>query len=241
MKKITDTMARHLEGSLSVLKPRPHLVEARRCRRKFLHFFPRGFHDPKYHAWERGYKEKAHFQWKEVLDQFAFHSLLRKRRYAEIAAHAVRIESRTNLLFSFEKMALRDAVKSPAGARAFAEGLYAWLHGGGGDESRFHRWCDTLASLPRRQTRVLTWPLVTIFGFIAQPDRDIFLKPTVTRRAAKEYGYDFAYESKPNWGTYSDLIAFADTVRTDVTDLKPVDFIDIQSFLWVQGSDEYEE
>jgi hypothetical protein len=30
-------------------------------------------------------------------------------------------------------------------------------------------------------------------------------------------------------------------VPRDVRDLKPRDMIDIQSFFWVQGSDEYEE
>jgi hypothetical protein len=35
-----------------------------------------------------------------------------------LAAGAVRIESRTNLLFSFEKMALRDAVIPHAGSSA---------------------------------------------------------------------------------------------------------------------------
>jgi len=34
---------------------------------------------------------------------------------------------------------------------------------------------------------------------------------------------------------------FAEVVRRDLRDLKPRDMIDIQSFLWVQGSDEYEE
>jgi hypothetical protein len=33
--------------------------------------------------------------------------------------------------------------------------------------------------LPRRQSRVLTWPLITVFGFIAEPGTHIFLKPTV--------------------------------------------------------------
>jgi hypothetical protein len=28
-------------------------------------------------------------------------------------------------------------------------------------------------------------------------------------------------------------------VRNDISDLKPRDMIDLQSFLWVQGSDEY--
>jgi hypothetical protein len=55
-----------------------------------------------------------------------------------------------------------------------------------------------VAGLPRRQTRVLTCPLVTVFGFTAR-------------------------------------------VRRDLRDLRPRDMIDIQSFMWVQGSDEYEE
>ena len=35
--------------------------------------------------------------------------------------------------------------------------------------------------------------------------------------------------------------SFARTVGRDLADLRPRDMIDIQSFLWVQGSDEYAE
>jgi len=212
-----------------------------RCRRKFLRFFPGGFADETYIDWERGYKWTAHERWTEQLAPHAYRELLARGRYSEITEHAVRVESRTNLLFSFEKMALRDAVKSPAGARRFAEGLYAFLYGPGDDRARFEQWCENVAALPRRQTRVLTWPLLTVFGFIAEPERHIFLKPNVTRLAAKEYGYDFAYTSRPNWDTYVSLLQFAETVRRDNRDLKPRDMIDLQSFIWVQGSDEYEE
>src|SRR5207248_6166552 len=184
---------------------------------------------------------QAHERWMERLEARAYRELLDHRRFAEITEHAVRVESRTNLLFSFEKMALRDAVRSGAGAKRFAEGLYAFLHGPSDDRTRFDAWCETVAGLPRRQTRVLTWPLVTVFGFIAQPERHIFLKPMVTRAAAAAYGFDFDYRSKPNWTTYGSLVQFARTVETDLTDLGPRDMIDIQSFLWVQGSDEYEE
>ena len=90
-------------------------------------------------------------------------------------------------------------------------------------------------------TRVLTWPLVTVFGFIAQPDAHIFLKPNVTRIAAKEYGFDFQYQSRPSWATYASLLELAALVRRDQKELKPCDMIDIQSFMWVQGSDECEE
>lgn len=222
------------------MKPKTQTASgAAACRRKFLRFFPKGFRDETYLAWERDYKWTAHEQWDVALDQKTFRSLLRQKNFTEIAARAVRIESRTNLLFSFEKMALRDAVKSPAGASAFATGLYDFLHGAGSDEPKFDRWCETIAALPRKQTRVLTWPLVTIFGFIARPDTHIFLKPNVTRIAARKYGFEFQYQSKPNWNTYASLREFAETVRRDLRDLRPRDLIDLQSFIWVQGSDEY--
>ena len=32
---------------------------------------------------------------------------------------------------------------------------------------------------------------------------------------------------------------FVGQVRRDISDLRPRDMIDMQSFLWVQGSDEY--
>ena len=211
------------------------------CRRKFLRFFPGGFQDETYQDWERNYKWDAHERWREQLSQVGYRSLLRARRFEEIAAYAVRVESRTNLLFSFEKMALRDAIRAPGGAEAFATGLYAWLHGPGEPRRRFERWCNVVAGLPRKQTRVLTWPLVTVFGFIATPDTQIFLKPNVTRVAAREYGFDFRYASRPNWDTYASLLDFAGTVRRDQRDLEPRDMIDLQSFIWVQGSDEYEE
>jgi hypothetical protein len=214
---------------------------AERCRRKFFRFFPKGFRDETYLAWERDYKVETHQRWEEVLNRGEFQRLLKQREYAEIAARAVRTEqrSRHSMIFSFEKMALRDALKSAAGARAFATGLYDFLHGAGSDESRFVEWCETVAGLPRKQTRVLTWPLVTVFGFIAQPDKHIFLKPMVTKTAAQNYGFDFQYQSKPNWKTYLSLLEFAETIRRDFPDVKPRDMIDLQSFIWVQGSDEY--
>ncbi|HXG72956.1 MAG TPA: hypothetical protein VNJ04_20365 [Gemmatimonadaceae bacterium] len=212
-----------------------------KCRRKFLRFFRKGFHDDKYVDWERGYKWEAHEAWQAQLGREQFRSLLDAGDHNEIALRAVRLESRTNLLFSFEKIALRDAVKAPGGAKAFSEGLFDFVYGKGSGSGRFENWVETVAALPRRQTRVLTWPLVTVFGFIGAPAEHFFLKPMVTRAAAREYGYDFRYQSKPSWEVYKNLLEFAGTVSRDLRDLEPRDMIDIQSFLWVQGSDEYEE
>jgi hypothetical protein len=214
--------------------------DAEKCRKKFLGFFPKGFQDEKYFNWERGYKWNAHLEWEKSLNRKEFRALLQKGEFAEIAARAVRIESRTNLLFSFEKMALRDGVKSEEGGRLFAGGLENFLYGSGKIERRFEHWCETLASLPRKQTRVLTWTTATVFGFIAQPEKHIFLKPNVTRTAAREYGYDFQYNSRPTWEIYKNLLDFAEMIRREHSDLQPRDLIDIQSFIWVIGSSEYD-
>ena len=210
-----------------------------RCRRKFLRVFPDGFSDETYLAWERKYKLAAHLRWQALLARPLLEAQMRRREWTQIARTAVAIESRTNLLFSFEKMALRDAVAEARGARAFCEGLHAFLFGREPLPARFDAWHDSVAALPRRQTRVLTWPVLTVFPFIADPRTHIYLKPLVTKAAAKRYGFNFLYASKPQWTTYESLLAFARTVARDLRDLRPRDQIDIQSFIWVQGSDEY--
>ena len=212
-----------------------------RCKKKFLFYFPKGFADAKYYAWERGYKWEAHLGWERGLNKEEYKKLLEAKEYSEIALRAVRLETKTNLLFSFEKMALRDAVKPEEGAKAFSEGLFEYVYGKRSFQKRFENFAEVLDSLPRKQTRVRTWPLQTVFGFIANPDEHIFLKPRVTQVAAKKYGYDFAYQSKPNWETYKSLLDFAKQVRSDTADLKPKDFMDMQSFIWVLGSDEYDD
>ena len=235
-------LAAEREASRAAQSRQPS-ADAVRCRRKFLRFFPGGFSDETYIDWERDYKWEAHERWEEALGQAEFRRLLRAREFAEVAARAVRVEQRTrySMLFSFEKMALRDAVKSDEGARTFSEGIYDLLYGAGNVERRFMKWVEAVDKLPRRQTRVLTWPMVTVWGFLAQPERHIFLKPNVTRIAARAYGFDFRYQSRPNWETYLSLLEFAELIRRDLRDLKPRDMIDLQSFIWVQGSDEYEE
>jgi hypothetical protein len=215
---------------------------AARARRKFLRFFPDGFEDETYLEWERDYKRETHERWQRTLGRVEFERLLKLGEHGEIAARALRVEqqSRHSMIFSFEKMAMRDAVKSRDGARRFAEGLHAFLHGDASPQRRFEDWIACVATLPRRQTRVLTWPTVTVFGFIAQPDTHLFLKPVVSRRAAAAYGFELRYRSKPSWETYASFLEFARTIRRDLRDLQPRDMIDLQSFIWVQGSDEYD-
>lgn len=208
-------------------------------QKKFLKFFKKGFQDQKYYDWERGYKEEAHHAWVELLNKKTYQKLLDEKNFEEICRRVIGIESKTNLLFSFEKMALRDAVKMPGDAKMFAEGLFKYIYGSGPMERKFEDYISMLSRLRRVQTRVLTWPVATVFGFIADPEKHIFLKPRVTQTAAEVYGYDFLYVSKVNWETYHDLLEWTEIIKNDLQGWKPKDLIDIQSFIWVLGSDEY--
>jgi hypothetical protein len=97
---------------------------------------------------ERDYKWNAHRRWREALSEATFRRMIQKRQFQHIASLAIGIKSRTNLLFSFEKMALRDAVRSPAGAQAFATALFDLLHGDESLEVRFSSWVAAVSSLP---------------------------------------------------------------------------------------------
>src|SRR5688572_29586963 len=117
------------------LKKDPVEKARMKCRKKFLYYFKKGYADNTYLDWERGYKWKAHLQFREQLGAKEYKALLDAKRYHEIAMAAVKIGSGTNLLFSFEKMALRDAVKPIEGAKAFATGLYDYAYGKGSLQS----------------------------------------------------------------------------------------------------------
>ncbi len=219
----TTARAQPLEAS--------HLTpKALRCRKKFLRYFAHGYHDETFLAWERDYKVDAAARFQRQLGGNKLRELVERGKHREAAHLAVAIEARTNLLFSFEKMALRDAVSTPAGARLFAQGLLDLVEGEV-EAATFERWCEAVSHLPRRQTRVSTWPAVTVFGFIARPNAHVFLKPNVTRRAAEAYGFDFRYSARPGWDTYASLLDFARLVRRDTRDLCPRDMIDLQSFI----------
>src|SRR5689334_2031160 len=85
-------------GKTRARQPRAALSRgALRARKKFLRVFPGGFRDQTYLDWERDYKWNAHRQWEEVLGETAFADFMKQKRFQDIAAAAIRIESRTNL------------------------------------------------------------------------------------------------------------------------------------------------
>ncbi len=209
-------------------------------RKRFMRFFPKGFYDQRYIEWEHTYKSEAHKLWQNQLGQEEMRNLLRAREYLEIGNRALQVESRCTFLFSFEKMALRDALRNPEGARVFAQGIYDLLYERGPARTKFIEWIMSVASLPRVKSRVLSWPILTFFPYIAQPSKYMIMKPTAMRLAASELGFDLEYSSKPSYTTYSALMELGNQTKEAIADLRPRNYHDVQTFLWVIGSSEYD-
>ena len=212
-----------------------------KARRKFLRAFPGGFRDQDYLEWERNYKWRAHLEWQKALTPDLFEELIKRGEHRRIAKAAIAIKSRTNLLFLSKKLLFakqfvqkppRKNLRSDSTASCTAHNLWkgASKHG-----------CKRSVACPAEDRSVLTWPAVTVFGFLARPGGHFFFKPTVTREAARRLGVDLPYAPKPSWPVYKTLLNFVKSVRAEIKTLDPRDMIDLQSFLWVQGSEEYPE
>lgn len=215
---------------------------------KFLKAFPRGFLDENYLSWERDFKWHTHERWQEVLNFNEFKKLMTDRDYGDVADRALNIVTSSNLLFPYEQMSLEEALKDEVGAALFAKGLYQLLYGTSKLSHRFSIWCETFEELPgiktasatpKNKKQVVSWPVVTVFGFVAQPHEHIFLKPEIVTTAAEAYGFTLNVDSKPSWNGYSHYFDFCEEIKNDLIHLKPRDMIDIQSFIWVLGSGEY--
>lgn len=208
----------------------------------FIKVFPLGFQDPKYLAedGERYYKVKAHEIWNQTLNEPEFERLIAEANYDEVVQRAKTIEAGVNLLHpQFERAALWRVVQEPQAAHAFSLSLFEFIYGQGPLEGRFGQFAKTLGDLPQPKTSILKWPAMTIFPFLALPTEHLFMKPEATKKAAQRLGLSLNYQPTPNWLTYSCLLQLGERLLSELADLEPQDMIDVQSFIFVTGQNDY--
>jgi hypothetical protein len=212
-------------------------------KRRFTEIFPGRFRDQTYLAWERDYKRDAHLAWQRLLGRQEWARLRRRGDQQEIARRIAGFYARShlNMLALYEWMALREALVDPRGGPLIADGLFDLIHGRGSFGARLARFAAVLDQAPQRQSRLAKWPVVTLFPFVAAPDEHFILKPKLVKRIAQRYGFDLRYHPRPNAETYEALISFVRWLERELRPWRPRDLIDVQSFLWVTNSDEYED
>jgi hypothetical protein len=195
--------------------------------KRFLERFPQGFYGVRFAAEERDYKVRAHELAQDLLSKSALAHLLSVDDSGEVCRRALRVANATNLIFPYEKMALKDGLASPVHQQAFATALLHLLYGHGDLQPRFERYADILAGIGAAK-----WTIVTYFLFIVYPEEHMFLKPTVTQNAAEISGFAINYRPDLNWLTYTSVLTFAKYLKAELVKLSPRDMIDVQSFMW---------
>jgi hypothetical protein len=224
-----------LDGT-SKFRPLPH------CVHHFLSLFPKGFDDPHYASndpktGERHYKVLASNSAKELLDQSTWNELAAQGKYGEICQRLAKVESKTNLLHSFEKIKWHAALKNSTLQEPLCNALYDDLYGLGDRESRFHRLTDVLSMAEG----CAKWTICTYYGFLLHPAERIYIKPEVTKFAAEACGWDLQYDSKLNWNTLQRAEGMARYLFHVLPSmgLQPRDMIDVQSFIWCIDPNSY--
>lgn len=200
----------------------------------FLEQFPEGFYGKKFKESERDYKDRAHALARELLGADVFSALLKDEDYDEIRRRALKIVGATNLIFPNEKMSLKDGLKESEALKEFSEVLFYFLHGEGGIKPRFIAFANFLAKIDAAK-----WTIATYFLFIMHPDRYMFVKPTVTQHSSELCRFEINYKPQLNWPTYRSVLRFSEHLFSGLSELKPRDMIDVQSFMWCVAPGSY--
>lgn len=193
----------------------------------FLEQFPEGFYGERFRAHERDYKDKAHTLAQGLLAESELRDLLGSHDHLEIVKRALKVVNATNLVFPNEKMALKDGLADLSAQKEFAEALFALLYGPESIEDRFQTFAAVLEKI-----NAAKWTTASYFLFVVQPDKYMFVKPTITQHAAKLCAFELNYKPQVNWLTYKSVLTLSEYLLTALADLKPRDMIDVQSFMW---------
>ncbi len=177
-----------------------NLKKLREAEGLFLHRYPGGF----------GSEEMRHIARKHNVDklsELAAASLTKKHfgNTAQVLDDLVKIVTRSSMVSMFEKPKFRDYVNGLSrDDRAFlASGFKKLLHGN--QQQGFADVVDVLT-----EGKLAKWSLVTICPFYYRPQREVFVKPTTTKNAIRQFELEgLAYRPRPSWEFY---VAYRDAI-----------------------------
>ena len=200
---------------------------------RFRTDYPGLFQDPKLEAEELGYKRKAHARFVELLGEGRGRELLGSGASSEITSSLVELYQATHIPSPFERMAACEGFKDGAAAGRVLGAALDFVDSP--SSGTFEGLTAAIGGLPTpaRGSRVLTWPNVTILAFLADPTRFMVLKPGAAQHMAARMGFDLRYSSSPKWHCYEALLRMSARLRDELSALGAVDYIDVQTFMWV--------
>ena len=193
----------------------------------FLETFPGGFNGARFISEERSHKVEAHRLGEDLLGQAALAELIAAEDFSEVTKRSLKLVNSTNLIFPNEKMALKDGLKNEGTQALYAKSLYQLLYGEDAISARFNDFAELLEGMGAAK-----WPIVSYFLFIMKPKEFMFVKPTITQHVAELCAFEINYKPQLNWTTYESVLRFSNHLWNELSELEPMDMIDIQSFMW---------
>ena len=203
----------------------------------FLKGYPKGFADPAYVGTGTGKRERAsrwraaNAEWVEAFGGGEAARLVEAGKGKEILKRALRVEKHVvQVAGTFAPGALTEALGDPETAGPFMEALLELLSVPSPGRARFEKLFAATEAL--ELDPALAWPIATVFPFVADPTRHVFLWPKTACGAAERLGCNLRYDVEPNWPTYSALRAFSTHLLEPLRARAAKDFVDVEAFLF---------
>lgn len=208
---------------------------------EFRAVYPRGFLDRAYVGTGAGKRERAS-RWRAAADAWAkelgeghAERLVDAGDVREVVRRALAVERHVvQAPGTLAPGALAQALADEAAAAAFFDALLALLAVPSPARARFERLFAATLALDVDPAQA--WPLATLFPFVADPTKHVFLSPKPACGGAERLGCDIRFAPEPNWATYSALRSLSTKLLGALEASGARDFVDVEGFLYATAT-----
>ncbi len=167
-------------------------TKLKKLEKKFLKQYPGGFSHPE--MVEIGKKHKMDKMLKLAKENFSKQSFEDSSKILESLSKIVTSSSMVSL---FEKPKFRDYIKAQKGKSRenLTQAIYQILHGKQADG--FNDYLEILAN-----NKMAKWTLISVLPSYYKPKKEIFVKPTITKKVIQYFDLDLEYKPRPSWEFY---------------------------------------
>ena len=196
------------------------------------------FQSERYLEWERRYKVDLTTAWKATITGDRLNAEIGGSDPLPYANEISTLFTKTNLLPWRYSMCIKG-FKSPKKASTFLEALHRLLFDRESAASPVDAFNDHMrplydADLREDAIKPASHSIPSLALWLSDPQHYFFIRSDVVNRAARILGGG-VLEGQVQIMTskyYSRVMDFAQTVRSDIAELRPRDMIDVQGFLW---------
>jgi len=210
---------------------------------QFVAAYPQGFADPR-HAGPAGAAGKggraprwraAHEAWVRAFGEGEGERLVAAGNVRELVKRTLAVEKQVAALHPADEAgALAEALSDPSATELFYQRLFELLSVPSPSRARFDRLFAASAALA--PSSEAAWVVATLLPFIAEPERQVFLRPGTACDAARRLGCDLRWDDTPNWATYSAFRTFSSSLLEELRPIGARDHVDVETFLHVTAT-----